>query len=256
MPGMSPVALLLLLPLLQCSARPSAGRDPEYLPPLPQGVLQASDLQYRRVAQTAVQYLNYQQGSPSLLRKVVYLAKTSVRNIPGVGHVYSLRFYTKHIQTGQNLGKCSANVLYQKTSKPVIEINCANNKDADQIKKDDFNLYTKLKATSSPDELKYFANIGSSYIAWKQANEYVGYHMKEIKDAKKRERDNALEFDYTVLIGSDDLKDLTCHMQITWNLDLPIKVKYDCPTEESSAESADGSGEESGSYDYLVDTNF
>lgn len=49
----------------------------------------------------------------------------------------------------QNLGKCSAKVLYQKkTSKPMINITCTDNRDADQIKKDDYNLYTKLKGTS------------------------------------------------------------------------------------------------------------
>lgn len=49
----------------------------------------------------------------------------------------------------QNLGKCSAIVLYQKkTSKPMITISCTDNKDADQIKKDDYNLYRKLKGTS------------------------------------------------------------------------------------------------------------
>lgn len=45
-------------------------------------------------------------------------------------------------------------------------------------------------------------------------------------------------------------------MRITWNLELPIKVKYECFTEDISAESADGSGEESGSYDYFFETNF
>ncbi|XP_058044725.1 ovocalyxin-32-like [Ahaetulla prasina] len=256
MPRMAALVLLLLLAALG-SARPSAGREPEQLLPLSRGKLDASELQFLRVAQTAVQYLNYQQGSPSFLRRVVHLGKTSVRNIPGVGHEYSVRFYTKHIQTGQNLGKCSAKVLYQKkTSKPMIEISCTDNKGADQIRKDDFNLYRKLKATSSSDELKYFANIGSSYIAWKQSSEYVGYAMKEIKDAKKRVRGNTLEFDYTVLIGSDVSKDLYCHMNITWNLELPIKVKYECFTEDISAESADGSGEESGSYDYFFESNF
>ncbi|XP_013917975.1 PREDICTED: ovocalyxin-32-like [Thamnophis sirtalis] len=251
MPRRAPVVLLLLLPAL-CSARPSTG-----LLPLSQGKIDASESQFLRVAQTAVQYLNYHQGSPSFLRKVVHLAKTSVRNIPGVGHEYSLRFYTKHIQTGQNLGKCSAIVLYKKkTCKPMIEISCTDNRDPPQIKKDDYNLFTKLKATSSSDELKYFANIGSGYIGWQKSSENVGYIMKEIKDVKKTERGDTLEFDYTVLMGSDVSEDLSCHMHITWNLELPIKVKYECFSEDSSAESADSSGEESGSYEYFVETNF
>ncbi|XP_034295015.1 ovocalyxin-32-like [Pantherophis guttatus] len=256
MPRMAAVVLPLLLAAL-CSAQPNAGRYLEQLLPLSRSKLDASELQFLRVAQTAVQYLNYQQGSPSFLRRVVYLGKTSVRNIPGVGHEYSLQFYTKHIQTGQNLGKCSAKVLYQKkTSKPMITVSCTDNRDADQIKKEDYNLYTKLKVKSSPDELKYFANIGSSYIAWKQSSEYVGYVMKEIKDAKKWVLGNALEFDYIVLIGSDDSKDLSCHMRITWNLELPIKVKYECFIDDISAESADGSGEESGSFEYFLESNF
>ncbi|KAG8136096.1 hypothetical protein E2320_009072 [Naja naja] len=236
MPRMAAVVLLLLLPAL-CSAR-----------------LYASESQYLRVARAAVNYLNYGQGSPSLLRTIAYLGKSS--NIPGVGHEYSLQFYTKHIQTGQYLGKCSAKVRYQKkTSKPVVDISCTDNKDADQIRKDDYSLYTKLKATSSPDELKYFANIGSSYIAWRQSSEYDSYVMREIKDAKRWVLDNALEFDYTILIDSDVSKNFPCHMRITWNLELPIKVKYTCSSEDISAESADGSGEESGSYDFL-ETNF
>ncbi|ETE69268.1 hypothetical protein L345_04928 [Ophiophagus hannah] len=250
MPRMVAVVLLLLLPAL-CSAR-----HPEQLRLLSQGKFYASESQFLRVARAAVNYLNYGQGSPSLLRRVAHLGKTSVRNIPGVGHEYSLQFYTKHIQTGQYLGKCNAKVRYQKkTSKPLIDISCTDNKDADQIRKDDYSLYTKLKATSSSDELKYFANIGSSYIAWRQSSEYDGYVMREIKDAKRWVRDNALEFDYTILIDSDASKTFSCHMRITWNLELPIKVKYTCFSEDISAESADGSGEESGSYDFL-ETNF
>ncbi|XP_026521451.1 ovocalyxin-32-like isoform X1 [Notechis scutatus] len=255
MPRMAAVVLLLLLPAL-CSAWPSIGRYPEYLRPLSRGNFHASDSQFLRVARAAVNYLNYGQGSPSLLRKVALLGKTSVRNIPGVGHEYSLQFYTKHIQTGQYLGKCNAKVRYQKKmSKPLIDISCTDNKDADQIMKDDYSLYTKLKATSSPDELKYFANVGSSYIAWKESSEYDGYVTREIKDAKRWVRDNALEFDYTILVDSDVSKNFSCHMRITWNLELPIKVKYTCFSEDTSAESADGSGEESGSYDSFQ-TNF
>uniref|UniRef100_A0A2D4GH78 Cystatin LXN-type domain-containing protein n=1 Tax=Micrurus corallinus TaxID=54390 RepID=A0A2D4GH78_MICCO len=244
-----------MLPAL-CSARPSAGRLPEQLLPLSQDRFRASESQYLRVARAAVNYLNYGQGSPSFLRRVAHLGKTSVRNIPGVGHEYSLQFYTKHIQTGQYLGKCNAQVRYQKKmSKPLIDISCTDNKDADQIRKDDYSLYTKLKATSSPDELKYFANIGSSYIAWRQSSEYNGYVMKEIKDAKRWVHDNRLEFDYTILIDSDVSKNFSCDMHITWNLELPIKVKYTCFSEDISAESADSSGEESGSYEFF-ETNF
>ncbi|XP_039219819.1 ovocalyxin-32-like [Crotalus tigris] len=233
--------VLLLLPVF-CSARPQAK-------------FEATQAQFMRVAQTAIQYLNYHQGSPSYLRSVVFLGKTSVRNIPGVGHQYFVGFYTKHIQTGQNLGKCSATVLYRKKiSKPVIEISCTDNKGGDQIKEEDYRLYRKLQDASSPDELKYFANIGSSYIAWKESTENVGYVMREIKDAKKWLRDNTLEFDYTVLIDSDVSKNLSCLMHITWNLELPIKVKYECISEDTSAY---GSGQESGSSpDYFFETNF
>lgn len=76
MPRMAAVVLLPLLAAL-CSAQPSAGL--EQLLPFARGKLDASESQFLRVAQTAVQYLNYQHGSPSFLRKVMHLGKTSVK---------------------------------------------------------------------------------------------------------------------------------------------------------------------------------
>lgn len=132
----------------------------------------------------------------------------------------------------------------------MIEASCTDSKDAAQRRKEDYNLYAKIKDQLSAAELENLANVGSSYIAWEYSSEDVGYIMSEIKDMKKWESGNALEFDYTVLIDSDSdpSKTLSCHTRVTWNLELPIKVKYDCTSEETSAESADGSGEE---YDYF-----
>ncbi|XP_007432979.1 ovocalyxin-32-like [Python bivittatus] len=261
--------VLLLLPAL-CWARESYGRDllqpkfawHEQLLPPSRGQSVVSDSQAARVARTVVQYLNYNQGSPSFLRTLVHVRKVSAKSIPGVGRKYSLQFSTKHIQTRQNLGRCLATVFYRKDKpKPMIQVSCTDNKDADQRRKEDYELYVKIKDTSFPAELENLANIGSSYIAWEKSSENVGYVMSEIKDMKKWESDNALEFDYTVLIDSDVSEGfsqtLSCHMRITWNLELPIKVKYDCTSEDTSVESSDGSGDFSGtSAEFFTESNF
>ncbi|XP_044290324.1 retinoic acid receptor responder protein 1 [Varanus komodoensis] len=255
---------LLLLLLLLCSS-PLSARDAghgswpasklirldQLLPQASGRAPVASDSRVTRAARTAVQYFNYLQGSPSSQRAPGYVKKASVKTIPGVGRKYFLQFSTKDIQSGKNLGTCLATVFYlKKKPKPFVEMQCLLNKEKEQRLHDDFGLYLSIRDSNEPplEHLWALASIGSSYIAWERSTEDFGYNMAQIKSMKQwRRADDALEFDYTVLLDSDASEPLSCHMRVIWHLEKPLKVKYDCSVEEGSSESADGSGTELGS---------
>nr|XP_020647473.1 retinoic acid receptor responder protein 1 [Pogona vitticeps] len=259
--------LLFLLPLVLPSpswARGAGGGDGGPSPPKliwqdhqrrllsPRGARDPSTLQLARVAQTAVYSFNYRLGSPSSLRAPGQVKKASVKTIPGVGRKYFLQFSTKDLQTGQNLGTCLASVFYMKNKpKPTVDINCIRNKDHDQRLQEDYGLYLSMKGISEPslNLVSALASLGSSYIAWEKSTEDTTYFLTQVKDAKYSwgRADESLEFNFSVLLGSSLSESLACHMRVTWKLEQPLKVKYDCSTEEESSESADGSGGELGS---------
>lgn len=253
-PAVAPL-LLLLLALISPSAAAAAAKLVwhDRLPLASRGALgdASTSLPAARAAQAAVHYLNYRLGSPSSLRAPGHVKKASVKIIPGVGRKYFLQFSTKDLQTGQNLGTCFASVFYLKNKpKPVVEISCAHNKDNDQRLQEDYGLYLSIRDSSEPSlsHLSALASAGSSYIAWEKSTEDVTYVMTQVKNAKQWGRvDDSLEFDFSVLLGSSLSESLSCHMRVVWKLDQPLKVKYDCSTQEESSESADGSGAELGS---------
>ncbi|XP_061493158.1 retinoic acid receptor responder protein 1 [Rhineura floridana] len=249
-------ALLVLSP---SSAWRSGGADYQEQPP-PKQIWEdqlllpsrgAVNSQVTRAAQTALDYYNYLQGSPSNLRAPRYVKKSSIKTIPGVGRKYFLQFASKDIQTGQNLGICFATVFYRRQKpKPQVDIVCSHNKDPGQRLQEDYVLYRRIKddTESSPGTLWGLATIGSSYVAWEKSTEDLSYTLTQMKNVKQWERDDdSLEFDYTILLSSNFSEFLSCHMSVVWKPGQPVKVKYDCSTYDESAESADGSGVEMGS---------
>ncbi|XP_053168913.1 retinoic acid receptor responder protein 1 [Hemicordylus capensis] len=246
-----------------------AGDDPQYqviwkdAPRLHQrfgGVLDASSPRVVRAAQVAVWYFNFQRGSPSSLRVLSGPVKrASLKVIPGVGRKYFLQFatrdlgelVTRDLHTLQKPGMCSASVFYRKTKpKPLVEIECSNVKDLNQQTWEDYRLYFRIIGNSkySQYDLLSLANLGSSYIAWEKSTEDSSYSMLAVENIKhwKRE-DDSLEFDYTVVLHNEALEPtISCHTHLVWMPKYPVKVKYDCSSEEPSG-SADGSGMEPGS---------
>ncbi|XP_062988108.1 retinoic acid receptor responder protein 1 [Elgaria multicarinata webbii] len=249
-------ASLLLLALFASSARGTDQDDdwlwsrsnPTWQQRRSRGALDVSSLQVARVAQTAVQYFNYLQGSPSSLRELGHVKKASVKTIPGVGRKYFLQFVTKDVQTRQNLGTCLATVLYQKQNpKPQVEMSCVKSKDTDQRLQDDHSLYLSIRNDNEPSAsyLRLLASLGSNYIAWEKSTEGSAYTMSQVKDVKQwTSPDDALEFDFTVQLDSDASESLFCQMRIVWQLGEPLKVKYDCSGDEQTSGSADGSGDD------------
>ncbi|XP_060098372.1 retinoic acid receptor responder protein 1 [Heteronotia binoei] len=228
------------------------------------GTLTASSPPVQRAAQTAVNFFNYVQGSPSTLRAPVHVKKASVKVVPGVGRKYILQFTTKDLLTGGNLGTCFASVFYLKAKpKPAVEISCAPDKDRTEHEKQDHLLYLRLAAEKQPpvELLRGLGIYGSSLIAWEMSTEDMTYTLTEIKNVQPWKRDeSAPEFDFTVLLGDKwGESSLSCHMRVAWSPRLPVQVKYYCSPEDGSSESADGSGGELGSTDEYfieVESNF
>ncbi|KAL8187936.1 UNVERIFIED_CONTAM: hypothetical protein K2H54_058103 [Gekko kuhli] len=244
-------ALLVLLPAPGFVAQGArlVWRD---LPPNRRGSLDTSSLPVQRAAQTAVNFFNHQQGSPSALRAPGHVKKASLKLVPGVGRKYILQFTTKDLLTGENLGTCHSSVFYQKTKpKPAVEISCLPDKDKNNHQIQDFVLYWRLKEDKQPslELLRNLGVYGSSVVAWEMATEDLAYTLTQIEDVKPWSRgDGAPEFDFTVLL--DDrwgLSSVSCHMRVAWHPNQPVQVKYYCSSEDGSSESADGSGEELGS---------
>uniref|UniRef100_A0A8D0BBR3 Retinoic acid receptor responder 1 n=1 Tax=Salvator merianae TaxID=96440 RepID=A0A8D0BBR3_SALMN len=215
------------------------------------GQLKPSSLEATQAAQTAINYLNSDRGSPSSLRKPGYVKRASVKSIPGVGHKYFLQFTTKDFLNGQNLGLCLATVTYRKRKpKPVVFISCSKEKDTAQRLKEDYDIYRSLRdsfgtSKASSSHLWALGTMGSSYIAWEKATEDGSYVMTDMADVKPWKRgDGSLEYDYKAVLLKGFSQFLSCHVRLTWKPEQPAKVKYDCSSVDESAESADGSGGE------------
>ncbi|XP_015274961.1 PREDICTED: retinoic acid receptor responder protein 1 [Gekko japonicus] len=247
-------ALLVLSPapgFVAQGARLLSARDS---PLSRRGSLDSSSVPVQRAAQTAVNFFNYQQGSPSALRALGHVKKASLKLVPGVGRKYILQFTTKDLLTGENLGTCHSSVFYLKAKpKPAVEISCSPDQGKNDHQIQDLFLYLSLTEDKQPS-LKVLRNLGvygSSLVAWEMSTEDLAYTLTQVKDVKPwRRGDGAPEFDFTVLLGDRwGESSISCHVRVAWQPDLPVQVKYYCSPEDGSSESADGSGEELGSTD-------
>uniref|UniRef100_A0A670I244 Retinoic acid receptor responder 1 n=1 Tax=Podarcis muralis TaxID=64176 RepID=A0A670I244_PODMU len=195
----------------------------------------------RRPAQTALDFFNYLQSSPSSLRSLAYVKKASAKFIPGVERKYSLKFATKDAKSGQNLGSCLATVRYQREKpKPKVDIVCPHSKDPEglghlpQNMLQDVALFHSIRDGNKPsqDLLQNLAAIGNSYISWEKSSERRSYTVTQVTNLKPW--------------------NLSCHVRVAWRPGLTARVKYDCSSEDDSSESADGSGVEEGSANGVI----
>ncbi|XP_028587242.2 retinoic acid receptor responder protein 1 [Podarcis muralis] len=217
----------------------------------------------RRPAQTALDFFNYLQSSPSSLRSLAYVKKASAKFIPGVERKYSLKFATKDAKSGQNLGSCLATVRYQREKpKPKVDIVCPHSKDPEglghlpQNMLQDVALFHSIRDGNKPsqDLLQNLATIGNSYISWEKSSERRSYTVTQVTNLKPwvRKYINIFEVDYTAQLTSDSSENLSCHVRVAWRPGLTARVKYDCSSEDDSSESADGSGVEEGSANGVI----
>ncbi|XP_034988437.1 retinoic acid receptor responder protein 1 [Zootoca vivipara] len=217
----------------------------------------------RRTAQTALDFFNYLQSSPSSLRSLTYVKEASVKFIPGVERKYSLRFATKDAKSGQILGSCLATVWYQgEKPKPKVDIKCPHSKglegpgDLPQTILEDFTLFRSIRDGNKPSEdlLQNLAAIGTSYISWEKSSQHRSYVVTQVKNLKPwvRKYTKFFEVDYTAQLTSNFSENLSCHVRVAWRPGLLARVKYDCSSEDDSSESADGSGVEEGSANGVI----
>nr|XP_033815379.1 retinoic acid receptor responder protein 1 [Geotrypetes seraphini] len=227
-----------------------------------------SDRSAQQAARVTVHYLNYGFGSPHKLLVLGEVKQATRKDIPGIGHRYSVQFTTKDFQSNEKVGICFSSVFFQmKKPRPIINLNCTNSKIRKQEREDDYNFYKDMKQRTEPVmgkdipdskgyvhpdfvPLWHLAIAGSSYVMWEKSEEHLRYNMAQIKSVKQRIRkDDLLDFDYNVLLHEIPTQEMVpCHVRILWHPEQPMKVKYYCSPmphfeeEGSGTEANEGSG--------------
>ncbi|OXB63125.1 hypothetical protein ASZ78_000357 [Callipepla squamata] len=226
--------------------------------------LNPNSRQASRAAWVALHYSNYHGASPSGLRALRHVMKVSAKMIADVGVKYYLQFATEDYISGQETGNCFATVLYQKKSKPEVNIKCARTQDQKQIQEEDRRVFQYLRhqtkpitANKIPDShgniehallpVWALAVAGSSHIMLDKSKENVGYFLAQIRTAKQWIRkDGAVEFEYTILLHKTPTQEMDlCYMNVLWSLHQVLTAKYICASESHQLD--DGSGQEFGS---------
>ncbi|XP_037764029.1 latexin isoform X3 [Chelonia mydas] len=177
-----------------------------------------------RAAAVAVNYINYQHGSPSKIFMVQKVTKASRED---------------------NAINCTAEILYllgnQRTAPQVhftVEgelgknTNEADNKFYNRIK----SLQEPLVAQNIPDSygnmspemepISHLARVACGYIIWQNSTENTLYNLVHIRDVRQVKRnDDYLEFDYTVLLHDIVSQEIIpWQMQVLWHPQHGVKV--------------------------------
>ncbi|CAM5164267.1 unnamed protein product [Natator depressus] len=198
-----------------------------------------------RAAAVAVNYINYQHGSPSKIFMVQKVTKASREDIPDVGHKYHLKFSIEDLLLKDNAINCTAEILYllgnQRTAPQVhftVEgelgknTNEADNKFYNRIK----SLQEPLVAQNIPDNygnmspemepISHLARVACGYIIWQNSTENTLYNLVHIRDVRQVKRnDDYLEFDYTVLLHDIVSQEIIpWQMQVLWHPQHGVKV--------------------------------
>ncbi|XP_030072770.1 latexin [Microcaecilia unicolor] len=224
----------------------------------------------QQAARVTVHYLNYAFGSPHKLLVLGEVKHATRKDIPGIGHKYSIQFTTEDFQSNEKVGICFSSVFFQmKKPRPAISLNCTNLKIWKQPHEDDYNFYKDMKQRTEPImgndipdsngridpalvPLWYLAIAGSSYVMWEKSAEDLQYNMAQVKSVKQWIRkDDLIDFDYNILLHEIPTQEMVpCHVKILWHPEQPMKVKYYCSPVPRSAEEGSGTeaSEGSGSY--------
>uniref|UniRef100_H3AWZ7 Latexin n=1 Tax=Latimeria chalumnae TaxID=7897 RepID=H3AWZ7_LATCH len=199
-----------------------------------------------RAVRAAEHWLTYNYGSPHKAFITEWVKKAAVEDIPGVGNKYHIQFSVKDAVTEQNAGSCSAEVLYQTghRSAPDVKIEIQGTFGR-HTQEEDEEFYLKMKNRQEPlvgqDIPDSFGNVsaemkpiwtlaivGSSYIMWQNSTENTLYNMAQVKSVKqvKRNDDDALEFEYTVLLHELISQEIIpWQMKVFWHPKEGIKVE-------------------------------
>ncbi|CAH2247402.1 Hypothetical predicted protein [Pelobates cultripes] len=219
----------------------------------------------RHPALLAVQYLNYQTGSPNYLRTLYQVTKASVKSVPEVGNKYYITFTTRAQKNNDDISLCSATVYFhQENPHPAISVTCSGNGSMMQAHDDDYNFYKKMKQQTTPligknipdsfgnvepefVPILDLAELGSSYVMWDKSTEKLEYVLQQIKNVKQVIRkDDLISFDYDVLLYETPNEEMiSCSLHIIWVPGKPPKVEYHCS--HDSDENGSGSTSEEGS---------
>ncbi|XP_034636845.1 latexin isoform X2 [Trachemys scripta elegans] len=105
-----------------------------------------------RAAAVAVNYINYQHGSPSKIFMVQKVTKASREDIADVGHKYHLKFSLEDILHKDNAINCTAEILYllsnQRTAPQVhFTVEGEFGKNTDEA---DNEFYNRIKSLQEP----------------------------------------------------------------------------------------------------------
>lgn len=252
------LGFLLLLPLATQALPFSINPDLWQLRELPTNHRSA-----RHSALLAVQYFNYQTGSPSSLRSLHQVIKAKVKSVPDIGKKYYVDFTTKALNNPEDVNLCSASVFFhQENPRPAIKVDCPGStlKGLD----DDYAFYRKMKQQSTPltgkeipDGHGYvapelvpvwnLAELGSSYVIWEKSTEDLAYSLQQIKNFKQvLRKDDLIAFDYDVLLHEIPYQELvSCHFHIVWIPGKLPKIEFHCS--HDSEENGSGSRSEEGS---------
>ncbi|XP_030430347.1 latexin [Gopherus evgoodei] len=198
-----------------------------------------------RAAVVAVNYINYQHGSPSKIFMLQEVTKASREDIPDVGHKYHLKFSLEDILHKDNAINCTAEILYllsnQRTAPQVhFTVEGEFGKNTDEA---DNKFYNRIKSLQEPlvaqnipdnygntspemEPISHLARVACGYIIWQNSTENTLYNLIQIRDVRQVKRnDDYLEFDYTVLLHDIVSQEIIpWQMQVLWHPQHGVKV--------------------------------
>ncbi|XP_068137019.1 retinoic acid receptor responder protein 1-like [Hyperolius riggenbachi] len=223
-----------------------------------------SNREARHAASLALQFLNYQSGSPHQLLEVTDVNKATVWTVPEVGRKYYVEFNARVSQTMENVGLCTASVFFlQGKPHPSIYVNCSSNKVQKQAKDEDYEFYKTMKAQTSPitgenipdnngniepqlEPVWNLAILGSSYVIVDKSTEDKQYTMARIRKVKQVLRqDSFIAFDYDLYLHERPSEEMVaCNVHVVWAPGKAPKVDYSCTDD---ADSGSGNKAEEGS---------
>uniref|UniRef100_A0A8C5PKN9 Retinoic acid receptor responder 1 n=1 Tax=Leptobrachium leishanense TaxID=445787 RepID=A0A8C5PKN9_9ANUR len=234
------LCLLLLLPLAIQALPFAISQDLWQLRELP-----TSHRSARHPALLAVQYFNYQAGSPSSLLSLHQVIKAKVKSVPEIGKKYYVDFTAKSLKNPEEVSLCSASVFFHlENPRPAIKVDCPAN--TIQALDDDYNFYKKIKQRSTPlngqeipdkfgnvkpelEPVLHLALVACDDVKWQHSTENTFFSMAVIKSVKQLKTEKkALQFHLNMLIH-----DIVSQEMIPWKIDIlwdpcqGLKVEYE-----------------------------
>ncbi|XP_011378984.1 retinoic acid receptor responder protein 1 [Pteropus vampyrus] len=164
----------------------------------------------------------------------------------------------------ERLGNCSAQVFFRSEKpRPAVNVTCTRFVEKSRRQQEDHLLYQHMKRLKNPLDVVGIpdshghidpslrpiwdlAFLGSSYVMWEKTTQFLHYYMAQLSSVKQwKTNDDAIEFDYTVLLHEFSTQELIpCRIRLVWHPSKALKVKYHCQERQTPEEA---SGTEEGS---------